>query len=123
MKYKIVFCFVVIFALGGCWQNYSNGSRVGVPFKLSRKGAFCKTWEGTANLGGMRMESDGKTNSLVPNVWTFTIKDEDAARFNPIIENAIEKGKTLRFEYSQELIPICHSEDGYYVMDVKEVSK
>lgn len=107
---------------GGCGKGYSKGQRVGVVFKYSQKGLICKTWEGTANLGGTRMESDSKGHeSLVPNVWNFTVKDEDAVRFNPIISRSLDSGSTLKFTYEQEFIALCNSDDGYFVTNIEVV--
>lgn len=121
MKLNRLVVLAIVLPLGGCWRGYSQGERVGVPFKYSHKGMFCKTWEGSVNLGGMRQEtsSDGKSTTMVPNTWNFTVADENSAKFNPIITDAIEKGATLKMTYDQELIPICDSDEGYFVTNVE----
>lgn len=118
MTHKKVLALAVL--LAGCnIPHYSQGERVGVPYKFSRKGLFCKTWEGTMNLGGLRAQTDDKGNtSMVPNTWDFTVKDEDASRFNSTIQQAVENGSTLKVEYDQELMPVCNSEEGYFVTNV-----
>lgn len=104
----------------GCWQSYSQGERVGVPYKLSHKGMFCKTWEGTMNLGGANTDGQG---SMVPNVWNFTVREQDVAKFTPIFSKAIDSGETLKVSYDQELFPICDSDDGYFVTDITVLNK
>lgn len=120
---KYLFTTLLCLACFGCKTsqsgNYSKGERIGVVFKYSQKGLFCKTWEGTANLGGMRMESD----STVPNVWDFTIRDSDTERFNSIIHQSMENGTTLKFTYEQEILPICNSENGYFVTGIEIAAK
>lgn len=58
----------LLFTFGSCTCNYSDGVRVGVPYKLSRKGLVVPTWEGEMNLGGVRKKTDEDGNTqLVPN--------------------------------------------------------
>jgi hypothetical protein len=77
---KIVAIVFLPLVLSGCF-DYSDGSRVGVVTKLSRKGLICKTWEGQMNLGGMKTvtvtSSDGKSSmdQTVPNTFDFTVED------------------------------------------------
>ena len=119
MKNRIIAILILALTLPsvGCWYGYSQGDRVGVPFKLSHKGMFCKTWEGSMNLGGMR---EGQQND---NVWNFTVREQDVAKFNPVFQEAIEKGEILKVQYDQELFPVCDSDDGYFVTDVKVLPK
>jgi hypothetical protein len=127
MKIKTMYLLAALTLLQGCWEGYSTGDRVGVPYKLSRKGILCKTWEGSANLGGMRektnVSDDGKSSStaMVPNTWDFTIHDSDVDKVKPVIDEAIEKGQTIKFSYDQELLPICDSDSGYFITAAKVI--
>ncbi len=105
-------------ALTGCF-DYSDGDRIGTLTKFSRKGYFCKTWEGQMFLGGMRKQtnvsSDGKstTSSMVANTWDFTV--ENTALVQPLLK-ALEKGDPVHVRYNQEAITFCRSDgDNYFI--------
>ena len=108
--------------LAGCYE-VSSGERVGTVVKLSKRGYFCKTWEGQMLLGGLRkqtnLSSDGKstTTSMVANTWDFTISDEKVL---PAIQAALDSGDPIRLQYRQELVTFCRSDsDDYFVTGIK----
>lgn len=110
--------------LTGCF-DYSDGDRTGTITKFSRKGIFCKTWEGEMNLGGMRKQTnlDSKGNyagtSMVANVWQFTVEDKDA-NIIPKIQESMQSGNVVTLHYRQELASICRSDsDNYFVNSIK----
>jgi hypothetical protein len=101
--------------LAGCF-DYSDGQRVGTIIKFSKKGVFCKTWEGEMLLGGLKRQSStdsaGNTNtSMVANVWRFTVEDE---RLVEPVQAALESGRPVTMGYRQELATFCRSESGDY---------
>lgn len=117
---------ILPFLLSGCF-NYSDGDYTGVVTRLSRKGYFCKTWEGEINLGGMREESQtvgsGKHSSsvttMVANIRKFTVEDKDAGVI-PDITLAMETGKPVTLHYRKELVSFCRSDSGsYFVNSIK----
>lgn len=88
----------------GCVSDYSNGDRVGVVTKFSRKGLACKSWEGEMILTGFR---PAENNVMVANIWKFSADDAIA----PQITNAMHTGP-LKLTYRQWAIPpVCKDTD------------
>jgi hypothetical protein len=73
-------------ALDGVGQNYSQGAREGLVYKVSDQGVFWKSTEGEMNLGAV--------SSGAATTWGFSTRDENIA---PEMRAAI--GKTCRVEY------------------------
>lgn len=108
--------------LAGC-LDYSDGDRVGTIQKISKKGFFCKTWEGEMLMGGLKKQtnvsSDGKsiTTSMVANTFQFTVEDESLL---PKIKQAMQLGRTVEISYKQEIISFCRSDsDSYFITAIK----
>ena len=118
MRYVFV-AVVMAFVLCGCSANYSEGTRVGTIQKLSRKGFFCKSWEGTMLVGGVREKMDDKGNtSLSLNVWDFTVEEHNTLEK---IQAAMNSGKRMELVYEEKFFTFCRSDSDYFVIDVKEV--
>ena len=91
--------------------SFSSGERAGYVQKLSRKGWFCKTWEGEMALVSMP--------GTVAEKFPFTVRsDAIALRINDSI------GAKVAVTYEQHIgIPTtCFGETGYFVSAVKIVS-
>jgi len=86
----ILFC---IGLLGGI-SGYSEGSRIGIVDKFSKKGLFFKTWEGEMPLSGM--ESNG--NGMVARVFYFSVTDPEVAGD---IRDAMEQGQRVKLVYEE----------------------
>jgi hypothetical protein len=90
--------------------NYSEGERAGYVQKFSRKGWFCKTWEGElamVNLPG-----------AMPEIFRFSVRDDAvAAHVNETL------GRRVRLHYEQHKgIPTsCFGETEYFVTAVEPV--
>jgi hypothetical protein len=86
------------------WWSYSEGERVGVLQKFSRKGWICKTYEGELALyvvGG-----------VAPQIWDFTVRDPAVAvKLNAVI------GERVRLHYAEHrgLPTHCFGDTGYFV--------
>lgn len=94
----LIALFAVLTA-GGCVPNYSEGERVGVITKFSKKGLLSKTWEGSVNQGGTVQVSDGKGNSsVVPSVVDFNVQDPEIIE---AIKTAANEGKRVKISYTQ----------------------
>lgn len=118
---RIIFALPLLLFCLGC-DHYSQGDRVGVVYKFSRKGIICKTWEGEMNLGGMRQQSDANGNSqTVPNVWAFTVRDEDLNKFKPVIDDSMATGATVKISYDQSLVTLCSSDPGNFVSNIVQL--
>ena len=90
--------------------SYSEGERAGYVQKFSRKGWFCKTWEGQLALVAIP--------GSMPEIFHFTARDEAiAARINGLM------GRRVALTYQQHVgIPsTCFGETGYFVVDVKAI--
>ena len=106
---------LLLLALAWSWLtlhwSYSNGERAGYVQKLSKKGWFCKTWEGELALVTMP--------GAIPEKFTFTVHDDHVAeRINALA------GKRVILNYEQhKFIPSsCFGDTEYFIVDVHEVS-
>lgn len=116
MKLTHAFVIAVCVGLAGC-LDYSDGDRIGTVVKLSKKGFFCKTWEGQMYLGGLKKHtnSDGNT-SMVANTWDFTVED---ASYVPALQKALETGTPIKVRYNQEFATFCRSDsENYFITGV-----
>jgi hypothetical protein len=67
---------------------YSDGERVGVLQKLSRKGWVCKTWEGELAMYVVA--------GVAPQIWSFTVRDDKIAK-----QLNGELGQRVRLHYEE----------------------
>jgi hypothetical protein len=112
----VVFCSVG--SMTGCNESYSEGERVGIVTKLSRKGSLNKTWEGEMNLGGMVANDEGHMQT---NIWEFTVPEEDTQSLK-IIQEAQRSQKAVVIRYKGWLIRRAYVTDsGYMVQGVEYV--
>lgn len=103
-----------LLSLAACGVSYSEGSRIGVVQKLSRKGITCKTWEGELALQGITSDSEGRA---IPNVWAFSVKDESLL---PELREAMASGKRVEVHYDQVLAQWpCEGDTSYFARSVK----
>ena len=84
--------------------SYSEGERAGYLQKLSRKGWFCKTWEGEILLSSMP--------GAIPERFAFTVRDDNVVKQ---LQSAM--GQRVQLSYSQHVgIPTsCFGETSYFV--------
>lgn len=104
----ILLLLLVLAPAGYTWftlnWSYSDGERVGVLQKLSRKGWLCKTYEGEIAMyvvGG-----------VAPQIWAFTVRDPKVA------ENLNRSlGRRVRLHYDEHRgIPTsCFGDTQYFV--------
>ncbi|MFO1399704.1 MAG: hypothetical protein U1F30_00590 [Steroidobacteraceae bacterium] len=102
---------VVAWTALALWWSYSEGERVGVLQKFSRKGWVCKTYEGELALyvvGG-----------VAPQIWNFTVRDAAVAtQLNAVI------GERVRLHYAEHrgLPSSCFGDTAYFVDSVAPVA-
>jgi hypothetical protein len=87
--------------------NYAEGDRVGYVQKLSKKGWFCKTWEGELAMVTMP--------GAIPEKFYFSIRsDAIAAQLNRTL------GRRVSLKYKQHIgVPTsCFGETEYFVNEV-----
>ena len=70
--------------------NYSEGERTGIFNKVSKKGVFCKTYEGYILVGNGQ--------NIQPEQFSFTIKNEELAKQ---VENLT--GQIVTVKYTQPI--------------------
>ena len=106
------FTVVLLLAVGGMygyiqaalWWSYSEGERVGILQKVSRKGWLCKTYEGELALYVVA--------GVAPQLWQFTVRDPGVAdRLNKSL------GKRVRLHYEEHrgLPSSCFGDTAYFV--------
>ena len=95
---------------------YSEGTRVGIIYKFSKKGTFFKTYEGEMILPGIR--NKGKNASLSTNTFNFSVTDEELAQ-----KLMKSQGMEIELHYSYYNRPLpwrgdsYEGEKGQYVVD------
>jgi|APFre7841882630_1041343.scaffolds.fasta_scaffold69165_2 hypothetical protein len=92
------------------WWSYSDGERVGVLQKLSRKGWVCKTYEGEL--------AQYVVTGVTPQIWAFTVSDPAVAqKLNALL------GERVRLHYGEHVgLPTsCFGDTRYFVDRVEEV--
>lgn len=108
-----VACIVGILCLSGfgCHHKTSDGERVGVVTKLSRKGVVVKTWEGEAIIGSSDVPGVGT-------VWQFTVDDAGPLKD---VEEAIASGKKVHLRYIEYLSSgVLNGDTNYRVTGVRK---
>lgn len=99
--------------LASCGFEYSDGTRTGMLHKLSKKGFFCKTWEGTLKTGYMTTDINGAVTS---EEFRFSVEDENLAQ-----ELTKNEGKKLTLTYVQKKFnPPCSPDSQYRVTKFEE---
>lgn len=98
----VTFGLIVLFTIctaGGCVPDYSEGERVGVITKFSKKGLLFKSWEGSLNQGGtMQVSNEKGGSSVVPSVVDFNVQDP---KIIESIKLAANEGKRVKITYIQ----------------------
>ena len=101
----------VIIVAGYFWLvlnwNYSTGERAGWVQKFSKKGWFCKTWEGEMAMVSMP--------GAVPEKFYFTVRDDGVA---DDINKVMGKRVSLHYEEKVGLPTSCFGETRHYVTRV-----
>jgi len=89
---------------------YADGERAGWVQKLSRKGYFCKTWEGEMAMVSLP--------GSVPEKFVFTVRDEKVAQQ---INEVMGRRVSLYYEEHIGLPTSCFGETGHFVKGVKTI--
>ena len=100
----IVFALWTWIALG---YTYAAGERAGYVQKISKKGWFCKTWEGElamANLPG-----------TMPQIFAFSVRSDSVAH---LIEQNAGKQVSLTYEQHRGVPTSCFGDTEYFVTRV-----
>ena len=95
---------------------YSEGTRVGILYKFSKKGTVFKTYEGEMVLPGLRFKQQG--DGISSNMFYFSVTDETLAQ-----ELMASQGMELELHYVQYNAGLpwrgdsYEDQDGQYVVD------
>ena len=113
-RWPYLLLVIVLGFVGYTWASltwsYSDGERVGILQKFSRKGWLCKTYEGELALYVI--------SGVTPQIWYYTVRDPAvAARMNSSL------GQRVRLHYTEHRgIPSsCFGDTGYFVDSVAAV--
>jgi hypothetical protein len=112
------FVLPLLLAVGGMygyvraalWWSYSEGERVGVLQKVSRKGWLCKTYEGELAMyvvGG-----------VAPQIWDFSTRSEEVAKQ---LSAAVGQNVQLHYTEHRGIPSSCFAETPYLVQGLKIV--
>ncbi|HVO00049.1 MAG TPA: hypothetical protein VMT49_08415 [Steroidobacteraceae bacterium] len=91
--------------------SYSEGERVGILQKVSRKGWVCKTVEGEL--------AQYVVSGVMPQIWEFTVRDATVARH---LDQAL--GERVRLHYTEHRgVPSrCFGDTRYFVDGIEPVA-
>lgn len=95
---------------------YSEGTRVGIIYKFSKKGTVFKTYEGEMMLPGIRSKSTDR--SLSTNSFNFSVTDEELAK-----KLMSSQGMEVELHYTYYNRPLpwrgdsYEGEKGQYIVD------
>lgn len=104
---------VVLFALytvGALSWSYSEGQRAGYLQKFSRKGWFCKTWEGELALTTVP--------GVAPTLWSFTVRRDETARQ---VNIALGRRVVVYYREHRGIPSTCFGETSYFVDSIRIV--
>ena len=95
MKKLFLFALVAI-TMASCTENYSNGERIGMITKFSKKGLVWSSWEGTLNTTQTGM------NSAEP--FEFSVdNDINNPKVIAILDSAATNGWKVKIKYHETM--------------------
>ncbi len=115
---KVIFIIaIVLIALPIGWTmltlnwSYSDGERAGVLQKFSRKGWFCKTYEGEL--------AQYIVSGVSPQIWYFTVRDEKvAAQMKTLVGTKVQ----LHYTEHRGIPTNCFGDTGYFVEGITKLA-
>lgn len=104
----------VMACFGGVDWDYSEGSRVGKLYKISKKGIIWKAYDGELDLELMESDTEG---GMATKIWYFSVPDEDIAKRLEGVQ-----GQRVKLEYKQKLIAdFSKGTSSYHVYDFEVI--
>lgn len=119
MRLKLALFFVALLLLVAAWfvfawhWSYASGERAGWVQKFSRKGWFCKTWEGEQALVSL-------PGSSTVEKFQFTVHDEATAE---AINKVMGRRVNLHYEEKVGLPTSCFGDTRHFVTGVTLVDE
>ncbi len=115
LRFVLLLVFTLLL-LAGAWLwltlhfSYSEGERSGYLQKLSKKGWFCKTWEGELAMVTMP--------GAIPEKFKFSVReDATAEKINRLAGRRV----VLIYQQHRFVPTTCFGETEYFVYDIHEV--
>ena len=112
---SIAFLIITVFVYFRFSFVYSEGTRVGIIYKFSKKGTIFKTYEGEMVLPGIRNKS--KDASMSSNTFNFSVTDEELAK---TLMKSQGMEVELHYLYYNGALPWrgdSYEEGGQYIVD------
>lgn len=112
----LIVVVLVLIAAAAAWTwfalswSYSEGERVGMVQKLSRKGWICKTWEGELNMVVLP--------GAIPEKFLFTVRDDRVA---DDINKVAGRRVSLLYQEHRFLPTTCFGETQHFITGVRVV--
>lgn len=104
--------------LTSCGYQYSDGARVGNLYKFSKKGFFCKSYEGILKTGYMTTNAKGIMTS---EEFKFSVEAEDEVVILQL-QQAMQMNQKVELGYVQKMFnPPCTYDSQYRIKSVKVV--
>jgi len=104
----ILLLILILVPAGYTWftlaWSYSDGERVGVLQKLSRKGWLCKTYEGEIAMYIV--------TGVAPQIWSFTVPDEKVAE---TLNKSLGQRVRLHYNEHRGVPSSCFGDTPYFV--------
>lgn len=115
-RWKIIglMFLAAVVAVGALWTfvtltfSYSEGDRIGYVQKFSRKGWFCRTWEGELAMTPVP--------GAVPIIFPFTVPDDAVAK--KIAESEGQK-VALHYKEKRGVPSSCFGDTPHFIADVR----
>ncbi len=114
MKLILIIFAALYFVACSCSPNYSEGERIGVVTKISRKGLLFKSWEASALIA---LPASVGSN-VEPERFDFNV-DESAVQ---MVQEAAANGKRVKLIYHQWAISPIDIENDHVVTKVEAVT-
>jgi hypothetical protein len=92
--------------------SYSSGQRAGYIQKISKKGWFCKTWEGELAMSTVP--------GVAPQLFQFSVRDDATAQQ---IEQRASQRVALDYEQHKGIPTSCFGETEYFVTAVRALAQ
>jgi hypothetical protein len=112
-----VFLFALVFgAFAWTWGSlkyvYASGERAGYLQKFSRKGWFCKTWEGELAMVTLP--------GTAPEIFRFSVPDKALGQtMSPLVGQRV----ALHYEQHKGIPSTCFGETQYFVTSAQPVGQ
>jgi hypothetical protein len=102
----LLLLFTLYVGLMFAW-SYSDGERAGILQKFSRRGWFCKTYEGELAMSIVP--------GVTPTIWDFSVRDESVV---PRLSAALGKRVVLHYTEHRDIPTTCFGQTNYFVDSV-----